>query len=146
MKKIFLAAFTLIITSMAAMANDPGVDEKVLAAFNKTFEHAEEVTWTSSGDNFQVKFKQNDIASRVYYDKEGNILKTYRYYKQEGLPLLIFSKIKNKYSDKTIYGVVESSSSEGTYYYITLEDTKEWMEIKADGFGYLQVEKKFNKA
>jgi hypothetical protein len=145
MKKIIFAAFALI-SSLSLFASDPGVDEKVLEAFNKTFKQAEDVSWTTSGDNFQVKFTQNDIASRVYYDKEGNILKTYRYYKEEGLPLLIFSNVKTKYSDKTIFGVVESSSKEGTYYYITLEGDKEWMEVKADGFGYLQVEKKFKKA
>lgn len=144
MKKIILAVFTLA-CSVYAIASDPGVDEKVLAAFNKTFQQAKDVTWTESGDNYQVKFTQNDIASRVYYDREGNILKTFRYYEEQGLPLLILSKIKSKFSDCKIHGVVEISSEIGTYYYITIHNSTHWMEIKSDSYGSMSREKKFKK-
>jgi len=144
MKKIILAAFALV-TSFTVMASDPGVDEKVLEAFNKTFQQAENVTWSTDGDNYQVKFTQNEIASRVYYNKEGQIIKSFRYYHEDGLPLLVLSKVKTKYSDKKIYGVTEVSSDEGTYYYITLEGDDDWMEVKSDSYGSLRVEKKFKK-
>jgi hypothetical protein len=144
MKKIILAAFVTI-CSLGSFASDPGVDEKVLEAFNKTFQQAEDVSWSTSGDNFQVKFTQNEIASRVYYDKEGNILKTYRYYKEQGLPLLVFSKVKMKYSEQKIHGVTEVSSDEGTYYHITLEDGSNWTEIKADSYGAIEQVRKFKK-
>jgi hypothetical protein len=145
MKKIILAAFALV-SSFAVFANDPGVNEKVLEAFNKTFQQAQDVSWSTSGENYQVKFTQNAIASRVYYDKEGNILKTYRYYKEESLPLLIISKVRSRYSEKSIHGVTEVSSENGTYYYIMLEDKTHWMEVKSDSYGSLKVEKKFKKA
>ena len=145
MKKIILAAFALV-CSLGLYANDPGVDEKVLDAFNKTFQNAEDVSWTTTGDAYQVKFKQNDISSRVYYDKEGNILKTYRYYYEQGLPLLVLSKIKSKHADKKIFGVVEVSSEEGTFYHVTLESDKHWLEVKADSYGSLTLEKKLKKA
>ena len=145
MKKIILAAFALV-CSLGLFANDPGVSEKVLDAFNKTFQNAEEVSWSEAGENsFEVKFKQNEISSRVYYDKDGIILKTYRYYHEQQLPLMILSKVKSRYAEKSIFGVVEVSSDEGTTYHITLEDEKHWTLIKADNFGAITVDKKFRK-
>ena len=145
MKKIILAAFALV-CSLGLFANDPGVTEKVLDAFNKTFQNAEEVSWSSAGENsYEVKFKQNEISSRVYYDKDGNILKTYRYYHEQQLPLMILSKVKNRFADKSIFGVVEVSSDEGTNYHITLEDSKHWTIVKADNYGVITIDKKFRK-
>jgi len=144
MKKIFLVA--LLVSSISAFANIDPVNEKVLNAFSKTFQEAKEVSWSESPETYEVKFKQNEIRSRVYYDKEGNILKAYRYYFEQNLPLLVLSKVKAKYTDKKIFGVVEVSSDEGTFYYITLEGEKDWKEIKADSYGSMTVERKFKKA
>jgi hypothetical protein len=145
MKKILLAA-AFAISSLSLFAAGPGVDEKVLEAFNKTFRNAQDVSWTEMEDTYQVSFKQNTITSKITYDRRGNIVKTLRYYFEEQLPLLVLSRIKNKYSGKSVHGVVEVSSEAGTFYHITLEDEKNWMEIKADNFGNLSVEKKFRKA
>ncbi|MGZ8545610.1 MAG: hypothetical protein ACXWV0_09955 [Flavisolibacter sp.] len=144
MKKILLAGFALV-CSMVAIADDPGVDEKVLAAFNKTFQQAEDVSWTTTEDHYQVKFTQHSIASRVYYDMAGNITKTYRYYKEENLPLLVLAKVKTKYTNQEIHGVTEVSSDSGTYYYIMLKNTTHWTEIKSDSYGALKLERKFRQ-
>lgn len=146
MKQIILAAFALV-CSLSLFANDPGVDEKVLDAFNKTFQNAEQVSWSTAGDQmYEVKFKQNEISSRVYYDKQGNILKTYRYYYENQLPLMVLSKVKSRYADRSIFGVVEVSSDEGTIYHITMQDEKHWYEVKADQYGALYQIKKFKKS
>lgn len=144
MKKIFLAAIVFASFSFRAMADDPNA--KVLDAFNKTFPHVKEVAWTENDQTFEVKFRQNEILSRVTYDKEGNILKTLRYYKEQELPLLVLSKVRSKFSDKKIFGVTEESSEAGTFYHIVLEDEKHWVNITADSFGSITIDKKFNKA
>jgi hypothetical protein len=143
MKKILLAAIVFA-SSFGAMANDP--NQKVLDAFNKTFSHVKEVAWTENEHSYEVKFKQNEILSKVTYDKDGNILKTLRYYYEQSLPLLILSKVKTKFSDKKIFGVTEESSDEGTYYHIVLEDEKHWINVTADSYGAIKVDKKYNKA
>lgn len=144
MKKILLSAAIVLAFSFTAMADDPS--QKVLDAFNKTFPHVKEVAWTESEQSYEVKFKQNEILSKVTYDKSGNIVKTLRYYYEQNLPLLVLSKVKNKFSDKKIYGVTEESSEEGTFYHIILEDEKHWINIIADSYGGIKVDKKFNKA
>jgi hypothetical protein len=144
MKKILLSAAIVFSFSFSAMADDPS--QKVLDAFNKTFPHVKDVAWTESEQSYEVKFKQNEILSKVTYDKDGNILKTLRYYYEQNLPLLVLSKVKNKFNDKKIYGVTEESSDEGTFYHIILEDEKHWINITADSYGGIKVDKKFNKA
>ena len=144
MKKILLSAAIVLSFSFSAMADDPS--QKVLDAFNKTFPHVKDVAWTESEQSYEVKFKQNEILSKVTYDKNGNILKTLRYYYEQNLPLLVLSKVKNKFNDKKIFGVTEESSDEGTFYHIILEDEKHWINITADSFGGIKVDKKFNKA
>ena len=145
MKKILFAAL-LSLGSLSLFAAGPGVDEKILESFNKTFRNAEEVSWTEMEDSYQVSFKQNTISSKITYDKQGNIVKTLRYYFEDQLPLMILSKVKNKYAGKKVHGVVEVSSESGTYYHITLEDEKSWTELKADVFANITVVKKFKKA
>lgn len=144
MKKILLSAAIVFSFSFSAMADDPS--QKVLDAFNKTFPHVKDVAWTESEQSYEVKFKQNEILSKVTYDKSGNIVKTLRYYYEQNLPLLVLSKVKNKFNDKKIYGVTEESSDEGTFYHIILEDEKHWINITADSYGGIKVDKKFNKA
>ena len=96
--------------------------------------------------NNEVKFKQDEITSRVTYDKEGNIIKTYRYYREDRLPLMVLAKLKTRYPDKSIYGVVEESSEEGTTYHVTLEDAKNWLDVRADLYGGIYQVKKMKKA
>jgi hypothetical protein len=143
MKKILLAAIVFAF-SFRAMADDP--NQKVLEAFNKTFPHVKDVAWTENEHSYEVKFKQNEILSKVTYDMDGNILKTLRYYYEQNLPLLVLSKVKSKFNDKKIFGVTEESSDEGTFYHIVLEDEKHWINITADSYGSIKVDNKFNKA
>lgn len=143
MKKILLVTMMFALT-LTAMATDP--NEKVLDAFKKTFPHVEDVAWTESPNSYEVKFKQNEILAKVTYDKEGNIIKTLRYYHEQQLPILVMSKVKARFNDKRIHGVTEESSEEGTFYHIVLEDEKNWVQITADTYGAIKVDKKFKKA
>jgi hypothetical protein len=142
--KTFLLAVA-IGCSMLSYAKGPGVDERVLAAFNTTFKNANNVSWTELANTYEVKFSDNNIQMRVVYDKEGNMVNTLRYYNEDKLPVLILTKVKAKYPGKTIYGVTEESSDDGLYYHIILEDSKTWLTVKSDSGGSLHVEKKLKK-
>jgi hypothetical protein len=144
MKKCLLAAIMFAFSFSAMAADDPNA--KVLSAFNKTFPNVKEVVWAEADNSYEVKFKQDEILSKVTYDKEGNILKTLRYYYEQQLPVLISTKIKSKYKDKKIFGVTEESSEEGTFYHVILEDAKHWINITVDSYGSITVDNKFKKA
>ena len=144
MKQILLAAVIAMSFSFTARADDP--NQKVLDAFNKTFQNVKEVAWTENDHSFEVKFKQNEILSKVTYDTDGNIVRTLRYYYEDNLPLLVVSKVKSKFNDKKIFGVTEESSEDGTFYHIVLEDEKHWINITADSYGTIRVDNKYKKA
>lgn len=143
MKK-FLLAVLVIGCSFLSKANEP--NKKVLNAFNKTFPHVQEVSWTEYDHSYDVRFKQNEVVTRVSYDKQGNIVRTLRYYKEEQLPILVLTKVKQKFPDKKIFGVTEVTSGGNTDYHIVLEDEKQWIDITSDVYGSIFVNKKFKKA
>jgi hypothetical protein len=145
MKKIIFAAI-ISLFAFQVFAADPLVNEKVLTAFNKTFQRATDIRWSELPEAYEVSFKQDEIFTRVTYDKQGNIERTLRAYYEEQLPIMVLSKVKARFAGKKIFGVIEESSQDGTYYHITLEDEKHWFNIKADSMGTLTVEKKFRKA
>jgi hypothetical protein len=144
MKKFILAA--VLFCSLTAFAKSPIVNEKVLNAFNKTFQNAKEVSWTELAHAYEVKFVDAGIRMRVIYDEAGNIINTIRYYYEDKLPILILTKVKTKYEGKKIFGVTEESSEEGMRYHIILEDSKSWLTILADPSGEMYVEKKMRKS
>ena len=145
MKKIILA-FLLFAAITSQAANVPDVNEKILKAFKETFTYAEDVVWQEKDNAYQVNFWQGEINIRARYDEQGNLLGTIRYYFEKQLPPGIVSKIKHKYSGKTIFGVTEVSSEEELSYFITLRDDKNWYTVKSDAFGNLQQTDKFKRA
>jgi hypothetical protein len=145
MKKILIAAATLLSTVVLA-GSHAEVNEKVLKAFNATFTTAQEVVWQEYEDHYTVNFKQSEIQTRVRYDKEGNMIESFRHYGEDQLPPLIVNRIKTKYTDKKIFGVTERSSTNDMVYHVVLEGKKDWTKIKVDIAGHIEVEEKYLKA
>jgi hypothetical protein len=133
-------------TLTVAAANPPEVNEKVLKAFEQTFVSATEVVWHERENTYEARFKQSAIITRASYDKEGNLLYTTRYYGEEMLPINVLTKLKKKFVGKSVYGVTESANENDVNYHIVLQDEKNWYIIKADGFGSMELFKKYKKA
>ncbi len=145
MKK-FLVSFYLAIISLGSYAFDNSdISEKVLQAFNKTFPQARQVVWTELENTYEVSFLQDDLPSRVTYDKEGEIINITRYYFQKDLPSIILVSVQEKYPGKTISGITEFSADGATDYYITLTDANGGLVIKSDISGNLRVDHRFKK-
>ena len=145
MKKLII--FTCLFAALSATAsNPPEVSEKVLKAFSETFMKATEVVWHEVQNLYEASFKQSEVISRAIYDQDGNLLRTTRYYSQENLPINILTKLQKRYAGKSVYGVTELSTGDEVSYHITMQDEKNWYIIKADNWGYLELEKKYKKA
>ena len=146
MKKIILT-LAIAAASLQLFAADPGkVSERIQNNFNKTFKNAQDVSWSSYTDYYEVKFKQNDIKVNIMYDLDGNVVRTLRYYYGDQLPVMVMAKVRSKYSQQKIYAVVEESSSEGTQYNITLEDGQHWYKVTANDLGEFSDARVFKKA
>lgn len=144
MKKIFYGIALLLSTT--AFAATPPVDEQTSKLFKETFPSATNVKWFDYETYYEVTFENNQIPSRVKYDLYGNILSARRDYQERDLPIFIRAKVKEKYSDKKIYGVTEITSFEGVIYTIILEDDKNWITITSNEGGNLSLVQKVKKA
>jgi len=144
MKKLIIV-LGLFVALGAAAANPPEVNEKVLKAFEETFVKATDVVWHETGNTYEARFKQSEIISRASYDKDGNLLRTIRYYSEEGLPINILTKIKKRFSGKSIFGVTECATGDEVEYNIVLQDEKNWYIVKSDSWGSLEVSQKYRK-
>jgi len=146
MKKIIISALILMQVSASYAGTLPEVTEKVLESFNQTFKEAKGAAWAENIAGFDVYFTYDEIDTRIWYDNDGNILRTQRYYGEQKLPPFLLGKLKKQYSDKSIFGVTEVSDNEGVVYYIKMEDKKNWVTIKANAAGFTEVYEKYRKA
>ncbi|HWJ92354.1 MAG TPA: hypothetical protein VNR87_14660 [Flavisolibacter sp.] len=136
---------TIIVMSSVFCFATP--NEKVLNSFASSFPKADSVNWYENENDYEVHFNINEIRCRLWYDKEGTVIKSVRYYLQNMLPPIILSKVQHKYADKSVFGVTEVTTPEdGVQYFIVLQDDKKWYNITSDSAGNLVMTKKFNKA
>ncbi len=124
----------------------PSVDDKVIKSFKETFPAAQEVKWEEFSDNYVVNFVDLGMRERITYDKDGNFVNATRYYNEGHLPLNILFKIRKKYPTQKIFGVTEIESDATIEYYIKLEDNNNWITLKSDNGGNMQVVEKYKKA
>jgi hypothetical protein len=146
MKRVLLACFLLTLSAGVFAAADGNISDKLLQAFNKTFPDAQQVKWAETEDKYMVNFKQGDVLTKVEYDKEGNFLNSLRYYTEKNLPVNILCRLQKKYSDKKVFGVTEITSDTNVEYYIKLEDAQNWITVKSNVDGAMQVVEKYKKA
>jgi hypothetical protein len=93
-----------------------------------------------------VSFKQNDILTKVNYDKDGNFVSSIRYYSEKNLPVTVICRLQKEYAGKSVFGVTEVATENGVEYFIKLQDDKNWYTIHSDSQGNLEKIEKFRKA
>lgn len=145
-KSFFFALCMLVLTTGAFAAKDFTISEKLLQTFKHTFPDAQQVIWSEQGDKYTVNFRQDDILTKVEYDKDGNFLSSIRYYTEKNLPVTILCRLQKRYPDKKVFGVTELATESSVEYYIKLEDDQNWLTVRSNIDGNLQVVEKYKKA
>ena len=150
--RVFLpkALFTLVccmtLTAGAFATDGFTISEKILNSFKQTFPDAQQVKWLEQADRYTVNFKENGILTKIDYDKNGNFISSLRYYTEKNLPINIICRLQKKYADKKVFGVTEMTSESTVEYYIKLEDDQNWITVKSNADGNMQVVEKYRKA
>jgi len=144
--QLFLACCLLTLSSGVFAGTDGNISDKLLQAFHKTFPDAQQVKWAETEDRYMVNFKQGEILTKVEYDKDGNFLNSLRYYSEKSLPVNILCRLQKKYADKKVFGVTEVTTDSNVEYYIKLEDAQNWITVKSNVDGLMQVVEKYKKA
>lgn len=142
MKKISLMIVAAI-CAVNAWAFSP--NSKVLKAFNERFSKAQQVKWEDDEDRYYVSFVMSGVRSRVFYNKDGEIVRAIRYYQPENLPVGIQNRLLKEYPDYKQFGVVELTEGDTVNYIVKLYDDKHWLTVKVDEFGNSEVTEKLIK-
>jgi len=147
MKKIIFLCLLMICSARIFATTLPDAPEKILKVFHRDFPNVQNQTVYHIGDSYMIYFKneENNIAYRIYYNTNGDILQTMKYYAAEDLAPFIRSRVNAKYKGKTISSVTDVTNDSGHFYQIILEDAKSWTYINVNEKGSMQVEKKLQK-
>ena len=122
------------------------VSDKLLQAFHQTFPDARQVKWIEEPKGYAVSFRQNDILTKVEYDKDANYVSSLRYYTEKNLPVTVLCQLQRKYAGKKVFGVTELSTESATDYFIKLVDDQNWYTVRSDSEGTMQLIEKYKKA
>jgi hypothetical protein len=144
MKKV-LITLAIAISSLVAFAGEENVSKDVLNSFNKEFNGAKEVRWTTGSDFYKAVFVLNDQYITAFYNKDGEFLGMTRNISSLNLPLKLQSKIRSEYAEYWISDLFELSDNDGTHYYITVENADSKLLLKSSDNTEWNVFKKMTK-
>ena|SRR3569833_2742223 len=145
-KPLMILVCVMTLTAGAFAADGFTISEKILNTFKQTFPDAQQVKWLEQTDRYTVNFKENGILTKIDYDKDGNFISSLRYYTEKNLPINILCRLQKKYADKKVFGVTEMTAENTVEYYIKLEDNENWITVKSNVDGNMQVVEKYKKA
>jgi len=144
MKKV-LMTLAIAISSIVAFAGEENVSKDVLNSFNKEFNGAKEVRWTTGADFYKAVFVLNDQYITAFYNKDGEFLGMTRNISSLNLPLKLQSKIRSEYTEYWITDLFELSDNDGTHYYITVENADSKVLLKSSDNTDWNIYKKMSK-
>lgn len=144
MKKIIVTFLVLfaIGTTFTFAKPGPGIDPRIVNAFQKEFSFAENVKWEKSGDLTKVSFSINDQGFYAWYNAEAELVTTARNILYMQLPLSVIKTLNRDYSQAELSGIVEYTKNGETFYHINAVKNKKKYLLKATMDGNISSVKK----
>ena len=81
--------------------------------------------WHEEVDMYTVNFYEDNILTKIQYDKDGNFMSSLRYYTEKNLLVNVTVQAAKEVSREKVFGVTEVTSDATVEYYIKMEDAKE---------------------
>jgi hypothetical protein len=107
------------------------ISTKAIKDFTKTYKNADKVGWFIIKDGYLAEFKQDGIATKVFYDRKGRWVGNLRSYFEDKLPGNIRHLVKSHYYDFNIYYVQEVTVNDGIIVYLVkIEDKTSFKTIR----------------
>lgn len=146
MKFLFIL-LTAISTNFAQAATNTNgeITPAAIKAFSRTFNNAQEVTWTASNDLSKVSFQINGQYATAFYSGTGEMVAITRNISPLQLPVMLLATIKSEYTAQWISELIEVSDETGTHYYVTLEDADQKVTLKSNGIAAWSTFQKVRK-
>lgn len=121
----------VVLTSASFASNREMIAPAVVASFQKTFNNASEVSWSSSRDFYKVQFLLNNQYITAFYDADGGLLALTKNISSTQLPILLDANLRAQYDGYWISELIECSTNDEVSYYVTLENANEKLILKS---------------
>jgi len=129
MKNLKIAALALFATATTAVtAQDLKTEEvpaKVRTSFTTAHTNVQDIEWEKKGDHFKVEFESNKMDHDIWYDAEGNVVKSKMEITESELPAAVVSAVKKAYADYKIDSVEVLEMNGAKTYEVEIE--KGWL-------------------
>jgi len=152
MKKLIILCLTTAISTgiFAAKKDSNSIDgpEKIMEIFHSHFPEIANPSLSKVGDFYMVYFNEEDSNSscRIYYDGNGNVVKTIWNYAAENLNPYIRQKIEAKYQGKNIYSVTDVTDESDHFYEVIVQDEKAMWVLHVNSDGTSSIKNKYKRA
>lgn len=152
MKKLIILCLTTVISTgiFAARKDSNSIDAagKIMKIFHSHFPEIADPSLSRVGDFYVVYFNEEESNSscRIYYDGNGNVVKTIRNYTAENLNPYIRQKIEAKYQGKNIYSVTDVTDEFDHYYEVIVQNEKAMWVLHVNNDGTSSIKNKYKRA
>ncbi|MGB8193974.1 MAG: hypothetical protein WCF67_18720 [Chitinophagaceae bacterium] len=149
MKKLFVTVAVALFVGLTSFAADiKKVNQKVLAAFEKEFTTATNVSWEvlQNEEIYHASFVYGAEVMEAYFSPEGETIAVARFLSQDRLPLLVNKSLKDNFSKYQFRQATEYMSIDTTSYIVTLENEKQTLVARIYINGTTEIVKKTKKS
>jgi hypothetical protein len=133
MKKIILSIVIGLAVFSTAFAKPDSVNDRAVAAFQKDFRKASDVSWASTNNYVMATFIMDNETQFAYYDYQGNLIGVVHHILTSSLPADLSSEIKKRYSNYWVSELFQITTEEGVSFYIRLKNADETIALTTEG-------------
>ena len=133
MKKIILSIAIGLAVFSTAFAKPNSINDRAVAAFQKDFNKASDVSWASTSNYEMATFMMDNETQFAYYDFQGNLIGVVHHMLTSGLPANLSKDIKKRYSNYWVSELFQITTDEGVHYYIRLKNADETIAMTSEG-------------
>ena len=149
MKKLFVTVAFAVFVGLTSFAADiTKVNQRVLAAFEKEFTTATNVSWEvlKNSEIYHASFVYANEVMEAYFSPEGDMIGAARHITQDRLPLLVGKSLREHFGQYHFKDASEYMSIDNTSYIITLENEKTMLTVRIYNNGNVETMKKTKKS
>ena len=144
MKKTFVTLFlSLTVFATSLLANEePGINPKILSAFQKEFSLAQDVKWEDKGELKQVRFSLYGNSFIAWYNDNAELVTTARNLLYMQLPLSVIQTLQRKYANAYFFEIIEITKNNETNYQVKMERKGKKFLLRATPDGDVTISKR----
>jgi hypothetical protein len=134
MKKIILSLAIVVAVFSSAFAGHTGnYKELAVAAFQKDFHKASDVSWAVTDRYIQAQFSIDRETMFAYYDFQGKLIGLVHHILTSSLPENLSKDIKKHYSNYWVSELFQVTTDDGVFYYVQLNNGDETIVLSTEG-------------